>query len=350
MASSGEKNAAQEEMISVELPAPPGWKKQFIPKKAGTPRKSEIMFTSPTGEEISNRRQLDQYLKSHPGGPAASEFDWGTGETPRRSARISEKAKATPPHETEPPKKRARKLSASKKDNKDVETVNEETKAEATQMEEAEKTEKVSSEAEGAGDAAKVDQNEDKVIAAESEEATQEEAKVSSEAGAAENVAKGNLSESKDTAAETKEAPTEKVKAGEDTQTSNDAEEGKKDVETKPGGAQEVEGEKGFDSSEIPDVEKDKSEDSSAQVQVKPEIEAQKLDRTAEEVKADAIAPEGADTNVNSEEKRNGITPEFEQETKENDPAECGNFKNIELGKKEGEVIENGSQAGGAKP
>lgn len=47
--------------------------------------------------------------------PAVSEFDWGTGETPRRSARISEKAKATPP-EKEPPRKGSRKSSGSKKD------------------------------------------------------------------------------------------------------------------------------------------------------------------------------------------------------------------------------------------
>nr|XP_034922555.1 methyl-CpG-binding domain-containing protein 11-like [Populus alba] len=39
----------------------------------------------------------------------------GTGETPRRSARISEKAKATPP-EKEHPKKRGQKSSGSKKD------------------------------------------------------------------------------------------------------------------------------------------------------------------------------------------------------------------------------------------
>ncbi|KAI8021845.1 Methyl-CpG-binding domain-containing protein 10 [Camellia lanceoleosa] len=69
---------------------------KFIPKKAGTPKKNEIIFTAPTGEEIINRKQLEQYLKSHPGNPAISEFDWGTGETPRRSARISEKAKTAP--------------------------------------------------------------------------------------------------------------------------------------------------------------------------------------------------------------------------------------------------------------
>ncbi|XP_022153630.1 methyl-CpG-binding domain-containing protein 10-like isoform X2 [Momordica charantia] len=90
----------------------------FIPKKAGTPRKSEIVFIAPTGEEFSNRKLLEQYLKSHPGSPAVSEFDWSTGETPRRSARISEKVKATPPKE-EPPRKRSRKSSGSKKDNKE---------------------------------------------------------------------------------------------------------------------------------------------------------------------------------------------------------------------------------------
>lgn len=86
-----------------------------MPKKGGTPRKNEILFIAPTGEEISNRKQLEQYLKAHSGGPALSEFDWGTGETPRRSARISEKVKATPPSkDSEPPKKRGRRSSAKK--------------------------------------------------------------------------------------------------------------------------------------------------------------------------------------------------------------------------------------------
>lgn len=98
---------------------------QFLPKKGVTPRKNEIAFISPTGEEINNKKQLEQYLKSHPGNPAISEFDWGTGETPRRSSRISEKVKTTPPPENEPPKKRGRKSSGSK-ENK-VETTTAET-------------------------------------------------------------------------------------------------------------------------------------------------------------------------------------------------------------------------------
>ncbi|KAI4355746.1 hypothetical protein L6164_004491 [Bauhinia variegata] len=123
------QSAGKDEVLSVELPAPPSWKKLFYPKKVGTPRKSEIVFVAPTGEEISTRKQLEQYLKAHPGNPAVSEFDWGTGETPRRSARISEKAKSTPPPANEPPNKRARKSSGSKKDQKETESASEESKA-----------------------------------------------------------------------------------------------------------------------------------------------------------------------------------------------------------------------------
>lgn len=60
---------------------------------------------------------MEQYLKAHEGSPAVSEFDWGTGETPRRSARISEKAKFTPPSkEIDPQAKRRKRSSATKKD------------------------------------------------------------------------------------------------------------------------------------------------------------------------------------------------------------------------------------------
>ncbi|XP_052183263.1 methyl-CpG-binding domain-containing protein 10-like [Diospyros lotus] len=130
MASSVEKTrgVARDEGFTVELPAPAGWKKKFMPKKGGTPKKNDILFIAPTGEKITTRRNLEQYLKSHPGGPAISEFDWGTGETPRRSARISEKVRAAPsPPEGERPKKRARKPSASKEDEAEKEVGPEET-------------------------------------------------------------------------------------------------------------------------------------------------------------------------------------------------------------------------------
>ncbi|CAH8260635.1 unnamed protein product [Arabidopsis lyrata] len=107
----------EDEVVSVELPAPSSWKKLFYPNKVGSVKKTEIVFVAPTGEEISNRKQLEQYLKSHPGNPAIAEFDWTTSGTPRRSARISEKTKATPSPDKEPPKKRGRtKSSGSKKD------------------------------------------------------------------------------------------------------------------------------------------------------------------------------------------------------------------------------------------
>ncbi|XVF86454.1 hypothetical protein PTKIN_Ptkin18bG0041600 [Pterospermum kingtungense] len=121
---------SKDEVISVELPAPASWKKMFFPKKVGSPRKTEIVFIAPTGEEINNRKQLEQYLKSHPGNPPVTEFDWGTGETPRRSARISEKAKATPTPEKEPPKKRGRKSLSAKKEDKETEAVPEKSEGE----------------------------------------------------------------------------------------------------------------------------------------------------------------------------------------------------------------------------
>ncbi|CAK9329623.1 unnamed protein product [Citrullus colocynthis] len=117
MASTLEEQGSKEDVLFLELPAPPGWNKKFLPKLDGVTKKNEIIFIAPTGEEIHSKRQLDQYLKSHPGNPAPSKFDWGTGETPRRSARISEKAKATPPTpQIERPKKRTRKRALSKKD------------------------------------------------------------------------------------------------------------------------------------------------------------------------------------------------------------------------------------------
>ncbi|KMZ62198.1 hypothetical protein ZOSMA_486G00160 [Zostera marina] len=104
----GEGIVAGDEALFVDLPAPAGWKKKFLPKTSGTPKKSEIIFVSPTGEEMKNKKQLDQYLKAHPGSPSSSEFDWGTGDTPRRSERISKRAKAVEIVEEELPKKKGK--------------------------------------------------------------------------------------------------------------------------------------------------------------------------------------------------------------------------------------------------
>ncbi|KAK1392689.1 MBD domain-containing protein [Heracleum sosnowskyi] len=139
MASSVENKEPQ--VVSMELPAPSGWLKKLMPKQGKTPKKNEIIFTAPTGEEISNKKQLERYLKSHPGGPRMSEFDWGTGETPRRSARISEKAVETPPQESDPPKKKSRKSLTAKNDEKEKEVTPEELVKEVI-MEETEEAEK----------------------------------------------------------------------------------------------------------------------------------------------------------------------------------------------------------------
>ncbi|KAA8541918.1 hypothetical protein F0562_023070 [Nyssa sinensis] len=127
MASSVDKetqSGPKDDVVSLELPAPPAWKKLFMPKK-DTPRKNEIV----------------------------SEFDWGTGETPRRSARISEKVKATPPSaESEPPKKRGRKSSGSKKDSKATEPVTEDSEGKKElEMQDAEVTEKENADADNTG-------------------------------------------------------------------------------------------------------------------------------------------------------------------------------------------------------
>ncbi|PKA49061.1 Methyl-CpG-binding domain-containing protein 11 [Apostasia shenzhenica] len=96
---------------------------QFTPKKNGT-RKSKVVFIAPTGDEIINRKQLQQYLKSHLSQLPLHEFDWSTsGDAPRRSARIREKIKAVASPEPQPKEKQARRSStAPKSDNKENET------------------------------------------------------------------------------------------------------------------------------------------------------------------------------------------------------------------------------------
>ncbi|CAL4918133.1 unnamed protein product [Urochloa decumbens] len=112
-----EETPEKKEASVTELPAPSGWTKKLAPIRGG---KFEVIFVSPTGEEIKSKRQLTQYLKAHPGGPASSEFDWGTSDTPRRSARLSEKVKATESPESEKTPKRGRSSSKrGKKENKE---------------------------------------------------------------------------------------------------------------------------------------------------------------------------------------------------------------------------------------
>ncbi|CAM6124780.1 unnamed protein product [Calypogeia fissa] len=86
-----------------------GWKKKLMLKKGGTPKKKDVVYVAPDGEEIRTKRQLEKYLKNHPGGPSASDFDWSTGETPRRSARLSSKGRlSSDSAEAEPATKRSK--------------------------------------------------------------------------------------------------------------------------------------------------------------------------------------------------------------------------------------------------
>eukprot|EP00249_Psilotum_nudum_P027751 c35821_g1_i1 orf=251-1291(+) len=90
-----------------EVAVPLGWQRKLVPRKGkgNTPKKSDVVYVAPDGEEIKSKTQLQRYLKIHPGGPAVSEFNWSSGETPRRSARFTSKlatggieAVATPKH------------------------------------------------------------------------------------------------------------------------------------------------------------------------------------------------------------------------------------------------------------
>nr|XP_043623350.1 methyl-CpG-binding domain-containing protein 10-like [Erigeron canadensis] len=170
-----------DEVVSLELPAPPGWKKTCLLKKEGTPTKNATVFTAPTGEEITSRKQLEQYLKAHPGGPKISEFDWTSGETPRRSSRISEKVKSTPPSsETEPVKKRSRK-SSSKKEKKEKED------EEMQEAEEAEKDDEKPKEATEKSEVAEVTPSEE---VAKPEKEVEEEVRLIPEMPSSNEVAK----------------------------------------------------------------------------------------------------------------------------------------------------------------
>lgn len=116
-----EAEHASADVNVVELPAPEGWTKKLFPKKKGTPKRDDVVYYAPTGEEIKSRAQLDRYLKSHPGGPAVSEFNWSSGVTPRRSSRLSEKVQGeaeTPESESKKKPNRSRKSDAGSEDNK----------------------------------------------------------------------------------------------------------------------------------------------------------------------------------------------------------------------------------------
>lgn len=270
---------------------------QFFPKQGGTPRKNEIIFTSPAGEEIVSKRQLEQYLKAHPGGPAVSEFDWGTGETPRRSARIIEKVKTTPPPKSEPPKKRSRKSLGSKKDNEDKEAA----------PEGAEGTKEVH---------------------------TQDAERI-----------KNDHADTK-----TEAAPPKEGKVGQEVNIPNDAEESKKSAEAELEISKGTLGGKEVEVSEVTIDKNEKLEGANVQEKaLEPQVEAEKEDGSRQQDKTDTAAGDERKYEAEEEgkEKDNKSALESEGEIKEksvtgnNDEHNTGVHENSN--KVEGEVIENGS-------
>lgn len=310
-----EREGAREEVVSVELPAPPGWKKKFFPKQGGTPRKNEIIFTSPSGEEIVSKRQLEQYLKAHPGGPAVSEFDWGTGETPRRSARIIEKVKTTPPPNSEPPKKRSRKSLGSKKDNEDKEAA----------PEGAEGTKEVH---------------------------TQDAERIKNDHADAEMEKEQNQDDNKAQDADTKTeaAPPKEGKVGQEVNIPNDAEESKKSAEAELEISKGTLGGKEVEVSEVTIDKNEKLEGANVQEKaLEPQVEAEKEDGSRQQVKTDTAAGDERKYKAEEEGKEKDNTSALESEGEIKEKSVTGNNDEHNTGvhensnKVEGEVIENGS-------
>lgn len=283
---------------------------QFVPKQSGTPKKNEIIFTAPTGEEISNKRQLEQYLKAHPGGPAVSEFDWGTGETPRRSARISEKVKATPSPESDPPKKRSRKSSGSKKDSKEKEVAPQGT--EETKLSDVQDADKAVKDADTEMEKADV---------------------------------KGNKDEDKVQDADTKTevAPPDETKVENEAKVPNEAEERKKTMEVDAGtnDGKEADGSGSGEKNEKKDLEGEKVGEKVEQ----PESEAGEKEVTGDQGKADiAIADEDKHEGEGEEKEKHKESEIKEKEAAKGKSEEHKSLGVHEVGKKiEAELTDNGS-------
>ncbi|KAJ7279867.1 hypothetical protein O6H91_01G167800 [Diphasiastrum complanatum] len=105
------------------LGAPQGWHKKLAHKKGGTPKRRDVVFIAPSGEEIRSKAHLERYLKANPGGPQLTDFDWSTGGTPRRSERLSTKTrKSTDSTEADVPNKRSKKKTPAKDSQEHEET------------------------------------------------------------------------------------------------------------------------------------------------------------------------------------------------------------------------------------
>ncbi|CAN4096543.1 unnamed protein product [Withania somnifera] len=281
----------------------------FLPKTGGTPKKNDIVFTAPTGEEITTRKQLEQYLKSHPGGPPIAEFDWGTGETPRRSVRITGKVKATQsPAESEPAKKRRRKSSASK-DSKDKEVPKETEAAKDDDMEEAAKPEKDTAAMEAEKDVEKIqDENQNEIQDGQSKvekkdeaQATEKDVQNKDEIQSSENDAvKENLDEGQNADGKVEDAPSVEAQVEKDVEMadnvghSKDVEDARVDKTAEDSEATKVNEEKEV---QVQEVEKVPT------VGAQDEKDIEMTDNDIEEVPADKTADGPEATKINEEEK-----------------------------------------------
>ncbi|XP_043724950.1 methyl-CpG-binding domain-containing protein 11-like [Telopea speciosissima] len=324
------QTGGKDEVVSVELPAPPGWTKKFMPRRGGTPRKNEIIFISPTGVEVSNRKQLEQYLKSHPGGPALSEFDWGTGETPRRSARISERAKTAPAPEPEPPKKRSRKSSAgSKKETKETEVAPEDTE-------------------ENKEDNKEVNTQDAEMAEKNNTETKKEDAIAKENQGVNEDKTNEDKDPTKTEGAASVRAPVEKMEIENDTEVTNmdntgtEAESAKRVHERK-----EV---------KLSDAQLTVMDDAKREVKMEEKAEAEKNDgpnHEEQEKPETVVSNELSSVEMGDKEKLSRSAAETMEETREKQAANGNNEEHTstveEKGKKmEGEVKKNGSRNGDA--
>lgn len=322
---------------------------QFFPKKSGTPKKNEIVFTSPTGEEIRTKRHLEKYLKTN-GGPNISEFDWGTGETPRRSSRIVEKVKAAPPAEpkSEPPKKRSRKSSASKKEASEDETE----EAKDVEMQEAVET-KDGKDLEPEKEV--VNENEDKkgAVDADVKESIQpgETTDIANDEGKS-NTADGDLQASKENIDDKGAEGSGVVQNKDEEKIGQPAEETKQEEKI----GQPAEETKQEEKIEQP-AEETKQEEKIEQPVVETKQE-EKIGQPVEETKQDGgsgeaekseaalTAQKTAEVEGENKEEGNRITREAGGETKEKDATRVhdeANYKVHDMNKAESEVTVNGS-------
>ncbi|KAL1819640.1 hypothetical protein DCAR_0415941 [Daucus carota subsp. sativus] len=332
MASSVEKEE-QEQVAFLELPAPAGWNKKFMLKKGGTPKKNEIIFTAPTGEEIPTRKQLEQYLKSHPGGPAITEFDWGTGDTPRRSSRISEKTKATLSPESHPTRKRSKKASDGKSVGKVKEPNPEETLEKEAEVQNAEKDEKGNTAAEiGEGVEEKMDED-TKYVEKDAVKDKQADEKVGTQV-ILEDVGKGIEDENKEEVHEEDgrkvEAAVEEAKPDEGVKVTVEAEEDKVLAEAEKETSKEPVVNEAPSATELPKKDEGFTQNAPAQKESeKTPVEPGKEVNSGEQIKQ-------------------GITVEEKIEEGDDKTGNCGLAtpkQNDVTNKSEGEVAENGSFA-----